>query len=974
MSKNNTTEINEQIEIPKLRLWLIWLFLFVLPSLATVNGFKYYSKEYSYFTDTDLIASAFEIIRRYNHSIIPENFMEDQIKKLKKLNLNISHEEMKKEIDKTLCGETLFCIFFDEKLEKLTTVKSPTLNIIKNIPSNYIKLNLKKIVNTDKTKDKNISERVLKFNEAQSQLGIAFQQMFKTITSITFSSNKVAKNYSVINGGELYFILCEFDKPINNNGGFLAVMRGREFSFHKMLEKLHVDYPNIRIIFKEIDINKASQNPEKFYSGIKKGKKGLYIIEPTSSVFARHVLHGGTEKLIEGYKHLFPMIEYHIPIDEYQQRLNKIETYLKFIALFIIFLSAIFFLHVSLFGLNENLSFKSKIVSLIIISSLFPFSVFTLGIYAINKYNHYMKLISIQQHVETEFQLINMELEQYLIALETKTALINKDLSKMINNSDLKSSEFSDYVKSIGDKLPISSELIYLTSVPKNLKPVFPNNKILIKFPDKLSKELMEEEKDVVSSIIPSALLQKANEVEKENPSFRKRKNVHELGNFETIDITEINDWLVDSGKINTIKKYNIPIFFIFNYLYSTNSDDIVGVFITKYEPKGILSSFYSERSLSKNDIRKSFREEKDNYIINYVFLPTKDSGNAVIWEKSGNISQEDKELILKIPQSEIMTYGNKLIIKKKHQKIPHLLVAIITENNNYGESTFILIVLVCVLSYLSLILYFANNLLDIMFVEPVMILASNANAIARGGDTWNAEIKSGDEFEDLNNDFKKLVVGLKERNILKSYVSEDALSDIEETESLKLLPGGEYLNATIVFSAIKDYENIIRSMTPEENIKLLSSYISIGEECAKNHSGSLDKILGDTIMLVFRENELKESHGLRAAKAALELVEKSKSIGLPGLYTGIASGRVISGKIGSYYGKLDFTVIGNPVNLAARFKAEAKKGSENTGIIISGETIGLLKGKGKIKFLRRCSIKGKSREYNIYELLSLRS
>ena len=385
---DKSLQIDKKIEIPKLRLWLIWLFLFVLPSIASIIGFKYYSKEYLYFADTNLTAYAFETIRRYNTSIVPENFMEEQVNKLKKLNKEISHEELKKEIDKTLCGETLFCIFFDDKIEKLTTVNSPKCDFIKNIPSYYIKLNLRKIINTDKTTEKNNTNRVQKFNEAQSQLGLVFQRMFKTITAITFYSNKVAKNYSIINGGELYFILCEFEKPINNNGGFLAVMRGRDFSFHKMLERLHGDYPNIRIVFKEIDINKATQNPEKFYSGIKKGiNGGLYIIEPTSLVFARHVLHGGTDRLIEAYKHLFPMIEYHIPIEKDQQRLNNIESSLKYICIFIIFFSAIIFLHISLFGFNENLSFKRKIVSLIIIASLFPFSVFTLGIYVINRYN-----------------------------------------------------------------------------------------------------------------------------------------------------------------------------------------------------------------------------------------------------------------------------------------------------------------------------------------------------------------------------------------------------------------------------------------------------------------------------------------------------------------------------------------------------------------------------------------------------------
>ena len=60
-------------------------------------------------------------------------------------------------------------------------------------------------------------------------------------------------------------------------------------------------------------------------------------------------------------------------------------------------------------------------------------------------------------------------------------------------------------------------------------------------------------------------------------------------------------------------------------------------------------------------------------------------------------------------------------------------------------------------------------------------------------------------------------------------------------------------------------------------------------------------------------------------------------------------------------------------MNSAARFKAESKKGTEQTGVIISGETIGLTQGKAKVKFLRRVSIKGKSRMYNIYELVGIR-
>ncbi len=979
MSENNTNQINKKIEIPKLRLWLIWLFLFVIPVLASVVVFNYYTQEYYYFTNTNLISTSFETIRRYNASVIPENFIEERINIIKELDSTLSYKNLKKEIDKILCGNTLLTIFFDKKIDKLTIEKADNTDFSINVPINITKMNIKRLItsyhsliqNKEENNDEKIKEKnTLIFNEAQNQLGNVLQKMFKTITSITISSNKVAKNYSIIYGGELYFIFCEFDKPSKDNIGFLAVMRGRDFSFHKMLEILHKDYPDIKIIFREIDIKTATENQEKFYSGIKSTPAGISIIAPVSIKFVRHVIHGGSNEIIEKYNKLLPMLEYRIPIEKYYANIKDKGKKLNYSALIIILLSAIYFLHITLFGINEKLSFKKKIVSLIMISSFFPFSLFTIGIYTIYEYNRFIKQTYIQQHAETEIQLASQELKQFFTDLESKVAFYNSTISEYLTDKQLQPSTLLNYLDKIKKEIPITSEMILMDPVPENLKAICEENSILVKIPERTSKELLEEDKDAVTKIVPQVILACAKENSSSEVIKRNRMDIYQVYNTE-IEIAEINDWLVYDGKFREITKSMVPVWFICSQLHSKKDNSVIGLFLVRFEPKSLLKAFIPNSTIFK----KNFKETKDkDYKIHYAFLPVEKSGSSNIWNGSESLSPEEEALVLKTPLSEIIKINNKTIIKKRNQKIPHLAVAIITQTNSINYNYFIIIALTAVLAYLSLILYFANNLLDIMFVEPVMLLASNANAIARGGDTWNTEIKSGDEFEDLNNDFKKLVIGLKERNILKSYVSEDAFSDIEENESSKLLPGGEYLNATIVFSAIKDYEKIISSMTPEENIQLLSSYISIGEECAKNHNGSLDKILGDTIMLVFRENELKESHGLRAAKAALELVEKTKSIDLPGLYTGIASGRVISGKIGSYYGKLDFTVIGNPVNLAARFKAEAKKGYENTGIIISGETIGLLKGKGKVKFLRRCSIKGKSREYNIYELLSLRN
>ena len=87
----------------------------------------------------------------------------------------------------------------------------------------------------------------------------------------------------------------------------------------------------------------------------------------------------------------------------------------------------------------------------------------------------------------------------------------------------------------------------------------------------------------------------------------------------------------------------------------------------------------------------------------------------------------------------------------------------------------------------------------------------------------------------------------------------------------------------------------------------------------------------------------------------------------------GIASGDAVSGKIGSRNGKLDYTVIGNPVNLAARLKVQAYK-AKNTGILLCPFSIRQLHGAGHLNFIERMTIKGRTnRTLPLYELIGLR-
>ena len=971
MLDNKKNQITEKIEISKLRLWLIWFLLFVFPSIVALIGFRSFSNKYKFFEETNYISKSFERIKEYNIKIIPENFIEEKLKKVRELNTKQSAENLKIQIDNILCGKTLFCFFFDETANKTINIKSPAFDkSIKNLPNAFIKKHINRYLetlnNSAQTKEKEL-------NDAKIKLGNLIQQLFKTSTSVTISPNKVSRNYSVIYGGELYFIFCLFDKPTKDNSGFFAVIRGKEFSFHKMLEELHNNYPEIRIIFRDVNVEKYYNNPEKLYSGIKHSRNGLYIISPTNLDFARHVVYGGSDELIPQYGHLLPFIEYRIPTEKYNDDINNKNKLINFIALFIILLSGTYFLNVSLFGFKDNISFKNKIMLLALASAIFPFSVFTIGTYSIDNYNKFIEKASIQQHAETELELAAQELEQYKKELEIKVSEYGNRLSKILTEDDLKPSRVLDSLNEFGTNIPASLELLYLNPMPKNLEIICNKGKIIKKFPERMSKSVIDEEDDSLSNILPNTILKAL--TDKKSKDEKEQLDELEIGG-EKITSSYINENLQNNGKIIKLSQFRTFTWYISQQLQSpkNHDDSVIGLYVVKFELRPLLRSFFNKENLACSLAQKEFEETTEKYQINYAFIPIENIEDTSIWSRSGKISNNDKSLCLKYSQTSQINLENKTIIKKKNNQLPHLAIAIITEKWNNEKNYFIFILLVSVFGYLSLILIFANKLLDVMIVEPVMILTSNANAIARGEDNWNAEINSGDEFEDLNNDFKQLVTGLQERNILKSYVSEDAYSDIKESNSLKLLPGGEYLEATIVFSAIKDYENYSYSITPQDSIKLLSKFMSIAEEVSQKYNGSIDKIIGDTIMIVFRDNpNIKETHGLRAAQASLELVEKAKSVNIPQLYTGIASGRVISGRIGSYSGKLDFTVIGNPVNLAARFKIESKNGTEETGIIISGTTIGLMSGKANVRFLRRVSIKGKARKYNIYELLSIR-
>jgi adenylate cyclase len=180
-------------------------------------------------------------------------------------------------------------------------------------------------------------------------------------------------------------------------------------------------------------------------------------------------------------------------------------------------------------------------------------------------------------------------------------------------------------------------------------------------------------------------------------------------------------------------------------------------------------------------------------------------------------------------------------------------------------------------------------------------------------------------------------------------------------------------LNTTILFTDMVKFTTLSETMHPREINQLLNQYFSLMTDIIFEHNGTLDKYLGDGLMAVFGAPLEKKDDAMRAVQAALdirkgflEMMGKSDSGIKFDMRIGLNTGRVVAGNIGSPR-RLDYTVIGDPVNIASRLESIAQPNQ----ILIGEETYKQIKGKKfNIKKIGPTKLKGKKEEILVYEVL----
>lgn len=256
----------------------------------------------------------------------------------------------------------------------------------------------------------------------------------------------------------------------------------------------------------------------------------------------------------------------------------------------------------------------------------------------------------------------------------------------------------------------------------------------------------------------------------------------------------------------------------------------------------------------------------------------------------------------------------------------------------------------------------------------PVSALVGATRRVRRGELDVELVPGSNDEIGELIRSFNEMVDGLKEREELHSALGtyvDPVVADrlLREGQVLE----GQELEATVMFVDIVSYTSRVENMQPPEVVAELNTFFQLLLPIVNAHGGHTNKLLGDGFMAVFGAPVVLDDHADRALSAAVEM-----QAALDGRYSGafragigLNSGSVVVGTTGGS-SKLDFTVIGDTVNVASRVEGLTRETGD--GIILTEETKDRLKRTDYALVPRgQATVKGRAAPVQTYAALTSR-
>ncbi|VVB74073.1 Adenylate and Guanylate cyclase catalytic domain protein [uncultured archaeon] len=300
------------------------------------------------------------------------------------------------------------------------------------------------------------------------------------------------------------------------------------------------------------------------------------------------------------------------------------------------------------------------------------------------------------------------------------------------------------------------------------------------------------------------------------------------------------------------------------------------------------------------------------------------------------------------------------------------------------GFDLTVFIILVLVYGILRSVLFFrkTGNILYVAAASALLVVISSQWIDAYGG-------RVADLYRTYSLAFNIIPVGIllayiyldserkkqeeakeKVRGFFGKYVSHNVVEQLLSEEKPHV--GGERREVTILYTDVRGFTAMSEKLPAEEVVNLLNEHFNVLTSVAFKHKGTVDKFIGDAVMVIFGAPIKQKDHAMRAVECGIEMqkavAELNRRLEKKGkhIHIGVSinSGEAIIGNIGSDQ-FLDYTAIGDTVNTASRMQSAAAAGE----VVISPSTLQQVKGGVKVIKKETIRVKGKEKPIAVFKI-----
>ncbi len=403
---------------------------------------------------------------------------------------------------------------------------------------------------------------------------------------------------------------------------------------------------------------------------------------------------------------------------------------------------------------------------------------------------------------------------------------------------------------------------------------------------------------------------------------------------------------------------------------------------------KDILPEYYkkeadlNERSAPLGQIREAILDVYSEGIDGLEYAMVIDRNGVII-------AHTDKSLInTKVSYEDSVFYTglNDQFVRETNEIIEHILPVYVQRNDGStvylgitslgfskkvimapirrATETIISATLIITIISVILIFFVAHRM-----TRQIEELGKGVHRISEGDLKKEIPVLSNDELGQLARQFNAMIKHLHEKLYMQKCVSKYTIKMIRDRYANGLPLEGESRNVTLLFSDVRNFSNLTERLSPREIVKLVNIYMDVQSQIIEKNHGIVDKFMGDQVMAIF-EGEDQADNAVKTAveiQRAVRILNKKRSeLGVITLNVGIGinAGPAVLGNMGSK-NRMDYTVIGDVVNLAARLCALAQPGQ----IIAPIEIAEMLKGNYPTTHLNPVWVKGRSKPVATFEV-----